>query len=112
MIGTSRLEAVESGPTAGNEIRQTGRRTAWLIRLGEAGGGQTLQSFSDGLASLGFTKNADGSIVIEDPEYGDVVFGDDGTVRAEGRLLTPASWTVMGEMRYLDEPRATWEAGS
>jgi len=101
VIGAAPLERVESGPTAGNEIRQNGRRTTWLIRLGEAGGGQTLQSFSDGLASLGFTEATDGSLVIEDPEYGRVVFGADGTIRAEGRFLDPASWTIAGEMTYL-----------
>ncbi|TPW32625.1 hypothetical protein FJU08_04520 [Martelella alba] len=95
--GSGPLEAVQTGPTAGMEIRQNGRKTAWLIRLGVAETAQgTLAAFQARFSVLKPEEASNGTIVVNDPEYGVVRFGDDGTIRAEGRRLDPADWTIEG----------------
>lgn len=93
------LEPMESGPTAGTEIRQHGRKTAWVIRVGTTETDGSLNHFSDRFVNLNFEERDDGHIVVDDPEYGRVEFEDAGTIRAEGRVLDPASWTVEGAMK-------------
>ncbi|WP_246739537.1 hypothetical protein [Martelella sp. HB161492] len=98
VIGSGPLETVQTGPTAGMEIRQHGRKTAWLIRLGVAGRAETtLAGFGVRFASLHAEEPSGGALVIHDPDYGEVCFGNDGTIEAEGRRLNPADWTIRGE---------------
>lgn len=94
------LEMLSYGPTANNELRQMGRKTAWLIRLGNAGTNGTFASFKDRFASLSY-KQEEGIIEIEDPDYGVVSFQEDGTIKAEGRTLDPATWSVEGTLADL-----------
>ncbi|WP_144409475.1 hypothetical protein [Martelella endophytica] len=101
--GTAPLEPIENGPTAGMEIRQTGRRTAWLFRLAESGeveGG--LADFRQRFEALAYALAEDGTITVDDPDYGAVAFGTDGTIAAEGRSLNPADWTIEGTIRSFD----------
>jgi hypothetical protein len=52
-------------------------------------------------ASLSVAETADGSLVIEDPDYGTVTFRRDGSVEAEGRMIVPKDFTVAGEVAML-----------
>ncbi|MET3598335.1 hypothetical protein [Martelella mangrovi] len=97
VTGATPLVPVETGPTAGMEIRQNGRETAWLFRLGRCEGENGgLAGFNARFKAIGFTQLEDGTITVDDPEYGQIVFGDDGSVAAEGRRLDPAEWTIEG----------------
>jgi hypothetical protein len=92
------LEAVGSGPSAGAELRQYGDKTRWIVRLCEAG---DLASVEARFGALAAKAEGDGTIVIEDPDYGPVRFGADGGVEAEGRTIARADYSVKGEARML-----------
>lgn len=93
------LHRVTTGPTTGCELRQQGQAGWWIMRIGA---GNDLPAFAQrfaGLAPIG--AHARAPLVVQDPEYGPVEFGPDGTIRAEGRELRPKEWTVAGERRIL-----------
>ena len=52
-------------------------------------------------AALAVEETADGSLVIEDPDYGTVHFSQDGSTEAEGRVVSPKEFTVAGEVTML-----------
>lgn len=90
--GTS-FQSIDTGPSAGLELRQPGLRTRWLVRVAET---DDLDDLVHRFGRLAINEEADGSIRIEDPEYGPVVFSLDGTVSAQGRRLAVADYTVEG----------------
>ena len=92
------LELVGTGPTAGNELRAHGRQRVWIVRLGEVGTHGDLGRFENRFSGLAVHTEADGTLVINDPDYGLIRFLADAGVEAEGRLLDPSSWTVSGEV--------------
>nr|WP_272214475.1 hypothetical protein [Marinicella sp. W31]MDC2880086.1 hypothetical protein [Marinicella sp. W31] len=103
VTGTTPLEQVTTGPTAGMEIRQNGRKTAWMFRLadgGEVDGG--LAGFQKRFEACAFTLAEDGTVAVVDPDYGHVSFGPDGAIVAEGRNLNPADWTIEGTIHQFD----------
>ncbi|MGU3576643.1 hypothetical protein ACLBWZ_13985 [Brucellaceae bacterium C25G] len=87
------LHVVGEGPSAGAEIRQYGQKTRWIVRVCEAG---DLASVEQKFAMLEAVKGADGTIVVNDPEYGVVAFQSNGTVAAEGRIIERSGYTVKG----------------
>jgi hypothetical protein len=92
---SGRLELLTEGPTTACELRLTGRTGWWLLRLGHA---ETLHRFTrrfDALSIGGAGPRED--LYVDDPVYGKVVFQADGSVLAEGRMLTPTDWTVQGQ---------------
>lgn len=97
------LLPVGTGPTAGNELRAVGHRTAWIVRLGETGRHGGLDAFAETFAGLSIGREAGGLLRVDDPEYGSVLFHPDGRVEAEGRVIDPASWTIGGEAVALEE---------
>ena len=101
------LDMVEDGPTTGCELRLAGRRGWWLLRLGQT---TSLDGFVARFS--GFTLSGDhprAILTVEDPEYGPVTFYPDGTVKAEGRQLSPKDWTVAGNatLRTAEEAART-----
>lgn len=92
--GSSPFADVETGPTAGNELRLDGHRTAWIVRLGDRG---SEQDFAARFGALSISEGADGVLTIQDPEYGTVLCHADGRTEAEGRVLNPADWSVEGK---------------
>ena len=96
--GDNAFELVDDGPTAGNELRLNGHRSLWIVRLGSLQDHGTQSDFSTRFGSLSANVNSDGTITIDDPEYGRVTFHQDGRVSAEGRVLDPANWTVEGDV--------------
>ncbi|SOC82184.1 hypothetical protein SAMN05421890_0574 [Ensifer adhaerens] len=96
--GSSPFADVETGPTAGNELRIDGHRTAWIVRLGDQG---SEHEFASRFAGLSISEDADGVLTIQDPEYGTVLCHADGRTEAEGRVLNPADWSVEGEARNM-----------
>jgi hypothetical protein len=95
------FEPVESGPTAGNELRAPGHEATWIVRLGGRGGHGSLEEFVARFSNLSLDGGPDGLLHLTDPEYGDVVFHADGRIEAEGRLIDPAGWQVKGEATLL-----------
>ncbi|QPC88028.1 hypothetical protein GA830_15665 [Mesorhizobium sp. NBSH29] len=94
------LTLVQSGPTAGNELRVAGHKATWIVRLGQEARGGDLEAFASRFAGLSLKR--DGAIwIIDDPEYGVVRFHPDGRVEAEGRLVDPSQWTVEGEADFM-----------
>jgi len=93
--GGAELALVGEGPTAGNELRQTGLHGVWIARVGDTSAHGGLDGFARRFAALAVRHDGD-TIVVEDPDYGAVRFKGDGSVEAEGRLLQPSHWTVEG----------------
>ncbi|MCB1355881.1 MAG: hypothetical protein KDK53_05060 [Maritimibacter sp.] len=94
------LDLQARGGAANHELRLAGRDGLWLVRLGA---GDDLAAFS-ARHRLAAARSADGTITIDDPDYGPVVFAADGTVRAEGRVLDPGQWTREGDREVLPLP--------
>ncbi|CDZ52403.1 hypothetical protein [Neorhizobium galegae] len=94
----SKLEAVTEGPSAGAELRQYGQKTRWIVRVCEADNLTAVEYRFSGLAPR---QESDGTVVVEDPEYGTVRFRKDGSVEAEGRVIARADYTVKGEATML-----------
>jgi hypothetical protein len=90
--GSGPLVLQSTGGAANHELRLTGRDGMWIIRLGQ---GDDMSAFFDRHA-LKPEISADGTIVIDDPDYGPVSFSRSGTVTAEGRQIDPRDWTMKG----------------
>jgi len=99
--GSAPFEEVASGPTAGNELRLAGREGRWILRLGDRHRHGDATRFAARFAALAIAETGDGTLVVEDPDYGIVRFAASGAVTAEGRRLDPAGWTVTGLRRTL-----------
>jgi hypothetical protein len=89
------LAEVSEGPSAGCELRLAGRSGWWLLRLGSLDRHRALEAFAARFADLR-PSGTGGDVVVNDPDYGPVLFNADGTVEAEGRRLDPTDWTVEG----------------
>lgn len=116
--GSSPFHMVDSGPAAGNELRLSGRENWWLVRLGSVLAHGNEMAFAARFATLVPEEQAT-AIEIEDPDYGRVIFHDDGTVAAEGRRIDPAEFTVSGQREILPrvpfvstQDKATAKAGA
>ncbi len=97
-IAASRpLELVASGPTAGNELRVAGRKATWIVRLGDRSLSGSLDGFAARFAGLAARPGPDGALVVDDPDYGEVVFAADGSATAQGRRVDPADWDIAGQ---------------
>lgn len=92
---------ITAGPTADAELRLPGRMARWIVRVTDRRDTSSLDALAARYGILSFDEQADGTIRIDDPEYGPVLFRRDGTVEAEGRRLEPQSWTVKGEAEKL-----------
>jgi hypothetical protein len=93
------LIEVSAGPSAGCELRAAGRRTTWIVRLGDRHGCGSLDAFDAAFSGLAVREADDGTLVVEDPEYGTVRFLADARIVAEGRVLDPSAWSIRGEAR-------------
>ncbi|MEI2297210.1 hypothetical protein [Ensifer sp. MJa1] len=98
LIGASELISVTDGPSANAELRQAGHKTRWIVRVCEA---TDLSGVEARFAALAVEETGDGSLVINDPEYGRVVFRGDGATEAEGRTIAAKDFTVAGEVTML-----------
>ncbi|MFA1625010.1 hypothetical protein ACDY96_20145 [Rhizobium mongolense] len=96
--GSTDLVAIKDGPSANAELRQYGRKTRWIVRVCEA---STLAAVEARFTALAVEEKEDGSLAIEDPDYGTVTFRADGSVKAEGRTVSPKDFTVAGEVTML-----------
>ncbi len=103
IMGSQPFELLTTGPTRNCEIRLPGRKARWLIRLGDDNAIGDLEFFSARFAALS-VKEKDGDFVIEDPDYGRIVFRASGEIEAEGRHLRPYEWSTTGEARKIPCP--------
>ncbi|MDO5528333.1 MAG: hypothetical protein Q4F71_02920 [Paracoccus sp. (in: a-proteobacteria)] len=88
------LSMVRTGPSAGCELRLDGRQGRWIVRVTEIDSG--IDDLLAAFGTLTLTENADGDMVVTDPEYGPVTFHPSGAVSAEGRRIDPSEWTLKG----------------
>jgi len=103
--GSSALEWVRLGPTADHELRLAGHTGRWIVRLGSVNAHGDLDAFARRFAAMELAEEADGTIVLDDPDYGRVRCKADGTTEAEGRVIDPATFTVEGHLaRLVDGP--------
>lgn len=103
LIRTSgQITEVASGPTAGNELRVAGHKATWIVRLGDRASSGSLEAFAARFGSLTARDGDNGALIVDDPDYGEVRFDDNGTARAEGRIVDPSVWTVQGQATRLD----------
>ncbi len=105
LAGDCPLEAVTEGPMAGCEVRLNGSRTRWIVRLSDTGREGDLAGFAARFARLDTRDGADGSIVMDDPDYGPVTCHFDGRIEAEGRVIEPSTWTPKGLLSRLSAGR-------
>lgn len=98
LIGSGNLHLVGEGPSAGVELRQQGRTTRWLVRVCEA---SDIGAARTRYGSLSVAEAEDGGFVVDDPDYGRVLFHEDGSVEAEDRRIVPADFSVTGEVTML-----------
>ncbi|MCA1368695.1 hypothetical protein I6F15_15000 [Bradyrhizobium sp. BRP14] len=98
LIGSGDLELVQVGPSAKVELRQYGRKTRWVVRVCDATG---IESVETRFAGLSVEETEEGTLVIDDPDYGRVVFRKDGSTLAEGRTIAPLDFPVAGEVAML-----------
>ncbi|MCA1493120.1 hypothetical protein I6F11_19535 [Ensifer sp. NBAIM29] len=96
--GSAPFESVTVGPSANVELRQRGRRTRWIVRVCES---LSLAEVEARFAALSVEEEADGTLVVNDPDYGPVRFRADGSAEAEGRIIVPKAFTVAGEATML-----------
>ncbi len=99
--GNGDFSQTRSGPSANAELRLDGRQGRWIVRVADAADAASLDAMAARYGALEFTEQADGTIRVDDPAYGPVLFRQDGSVEAEGRRLDPKSWTVKGEAQRL-----------
>lgn len=95
--GSAPFELVANGPTVGNELRLPGHHGTWIVRMGDATGPGSEDAFARAFSALALVDQGDGSLKIDDPEYGPVVFHADGSIAAEGRTLQPRQWNIQGQ---------------
>jgi hypothetical protein len=96
------LTRLTEGPTAWCELRAPGRRGWWLLRAGRA---DRLAAFAPRFAALTVQGGPRGTLRVDDPAYGTVLFHDDGTVEAGGARIDPAGFSVAGErLERVDVP--------
>ncbi len=97
------FELVDSGPTAGNELRVPGHEAAWIVRLGGRRQQGSLDEFGARFSELALGRGKNDLLHVTDPEYGEVLFHADGRIEVEGRVIDPAGWQIAGEAASLAE---------
>ena len=104
--GSRPLDLVTTGGSANAELRLPGRHGLWVVRMGSGDDAAAFEA-AHPLTATG----TDGTLTVEDPEYGPVRFLPDGTVEAEGRVLSPRDWTLEGERTVHDEASPDHQRG-
>lgn len=102
LIASGPIERVTTGPTAGCEIRLPGHHGRWVVRLSDIATEGSLKAFAERFATFSIA-DADGKIVLNDPDFGAVICNTDATVQAGGETLDPKNWTLSGELRSFPE---------
>ena len=102
LIGSAVLTPVTEGPTAGVELRMAGRKGRWIVRLSDMRRDAGLAAMHKRFQALSVHEEPGGILTVEDPDYGRIVFEDDGTVHAEGRTIRPSEWTIEGKAAHLE----------
>ncbi len=100
--GAAPLELADSGPSAGVELRQPGRKGMWIVRVADCAEAATLGEMRARFGGLECDAHSGAMLVISDPQYGPVHFRADGVIEAEGRRLDPSEWTIGGHTSVLD----------
>lgn len=104
LCASGRIDLATTGPSAGADLMLDGHCAVWLLRIGS---GATLEDFATTHSPLAAAPalesvSAQGALIeVEDAEYGLVRFHGDGRVEAEGRMITPDTWSLSGHREEL-----------
>jgi hypothetical protein len=79
------LRAVESGPTAGYEVRSPGRRNSWLLRVGSLEQFGSLGGFAAAMQTDGLQVTPGEHVSFADCEHGEVRLGWTGVFTVAGQ---------------------------
>ncbi|MGP1395032.1 MAG: hypothetical protein ACTS3R_05935 [Inquilinaceae bacterium] len=91
------LEPVTTGPTAGVEVRQSGDRHLWILRLAVRGDFGSFDRFQAAMRTLTADLPDDaGRMRLADPEYGPLTGHADGRLTTPHEVIDPATWTIAG----------------
>jgi hypothetical protein len=118
IVGSSSFQRVDAGPVAGCEIRLSGHRSRWLVRLSNIAREKSLAAFGERFAALAARDSTGSAIEIADPDYGLVRCERSGVVTGEGRRLDPASWTHAGRAvrlpgeKLFELPSRSWQSAA
>ena len=85
IMAANGLQAVDSGPTAGYEVRSPGSRNTWLLRVGSLDRFGSLRSFASAVRAGGLRVAPGEHLALADPELGDVRFDWSGAFAVAGR---------------------------
>ncbi|WP_205800255.1 hypothetical protein [Microvirga terricola] len=102
LIASGPIERVITGPTAGCEIRLPGHEGRWVVRLSDVATEGSLKAFGERFAGFSISE-ADGTITLNDPDFGAVVCNADATVRVGTETIDPKHWTLSGDLRSFPE---------
>jgi hypothetical protein len=85
VMAANGLEPVESGPTAGYELRSPGRRNSWLLRVGSLERFGSLSGFASAMQAGVLRVVAGEQVCFVDPEHGELRLDWAGTFTVAGR---------------------------
>ncbi|VAW14193.1 FIG00985363: hypothetical protein [hydrothermal vent metagenome] len=100
--GGKDFDLVSKGPMAASELRQNGRKTSWIVRLGTLKTREPIKRVADKFATLEMVEVGNNVLAIDDPDYGQVLFYPDGRIKAQNRMIDPETWTIAGQISHLD----------
>ncbi len=95
------LNLAGTGPMTNCELRQDGRKTSWIIRLGTLKARKPLKRIMKKFAALEIIDVGNKVLAINDPDYGQVLFYPDGRIKAQDCVIEPQSWTIAGHISHL-----------
>jgi hypothetical protein len=102
VMAANGIEAVESGPTAGYEVRSPGARNTWLLRVGSLERFGSLCAFASNLQASGLQVVPGEQVAFADPEHGEVHLGWSGPLTVAGRDRRHDVCTVEPELTFDD----------
>jgi hypothetical protein len=85
IMAANGLKALQSGPTAGYELRSSGRANTWLLRVGSLDRFGSLSGFASAMQAGGLEVVPGEHVAFTDPEQGDVRLHWSGAFRVAGQ---------------------------
>jgi hypothetical protein len=110
VMAANGLQPVESGPTAGYEVRSPGPRNTWLLRVGSLDRFGSLRGFASAMQAGDLAVAPGEHVAFADPEHGEVRLAWSGRFSVAGRDRRHGVRSVdpeptLDDGRALDLPR-------
>jgi hypothetical protein len=85
VMAANGLRAIETGPTAGYEVRSPGSRNTWLLRVASRERYRSLDAFASAMRAGWLQVTPGERVFLRDPDLGEVRFDWSGTFIVAGR---------------------------